>query len=143
MISRDTRFDTSNSEGFSNNDSNVINITIGNNEISHVGSSLILAEKNMMDIIDDYKKNVNVSNEEYSTPMINRVVNAYKNAIVGKSKIILVLSQNGTPLATYAGDKVSTFPTDIPKSTAFLIDDKVLIIYRCDYTVYDKALLDE
>lgn len=37
---------------------------------------------------------------------------------------------------------VSVFATDIDKSTGILIDDKYLLIYRCDYTLYDTELLN-
>ena len=61
----------------------------------------------------------------------------------GLNSFILLISQNGKPLATYVGDSVSVFSVDIPKTTAFLVDGKILIVYRCDYTVYDTALLLE
>lgn len=37
MIERDTKFDSSNSDGGSNKDSSVLKITIGKNEMTHVG----------------------------------------------------------------------------------------------------------
>ncbi|MCM3273784.1 DUF5052 family protein [Paenibacillus elgii] len=57
--------------------------------------------------------------------------------------LILIRSQSGQPLATFVGNKVSYFATDIDKSTAFLIDGKYLFIYRCDYTIYDLSLLKQ
>ena len=142
MIERDTTFDTHNSEG-SNKDSSVVKITIGKNEMKHVGSSLILAETGMYDVFDEYAKTVDITNQERGVPTLNSMVNSFKNITSGKAKTILIRSQNGQPLATYVGDSVASFAVDIPKTTAFLVDGKVLIVYRCDYTVYDTALLLE
>ena len=142
MIERDTTFDTKNSEG-SNKDSSVVKITIGKNEMRHVDSSLILAETGMYDVFDEYSKTVDITNQERGVPMLNSMVNSFKNITSGKAKTILIRSQNGKPLATYVGDSVSVFSVDIPKTTAFLVDGKILIVYRCDYTVYDTALLLE
>lgn len=140
MIERDETFDTYNSEG-SNKDSSVIKITIGKEIIHHVGSSLIMAEDGLQDLFDDYTKTVDISNLDRGTPFVNSLVNSFKNITSGKEKTILIRSQNGTPLATYVGDSVSVFAVDIPKTTVFLVDGKVLLVYRCDYTVYDTALL--
>ena len=60
----------------------------------------------------------------------------------GKKKVILIRSQNGTPLAAYAGDRVSLDKSDAPKTSELLIDGKRLVIYRCDYTIYDRELLE-
>lgn len=140
MVERDTTFDTSTSEG-SNKDSSVLKITIGEHEMHHVGSSLVMAEDGLYDIFGEYAKTVDINNTDRSIPIINSIVNSFKNVTSGKEKTILIRSQNGTPLATYVGNKVSSFSVDIPKTTAFLVDNKVLLVYRCDYTVYDTALL--
>lgn len=140
MVERDTTFDTQTSEG-TNKDSSVIKVTIGKNEMKHVGSSLILAEDGLHDLFDEYAKTVDINNMERGIPLVNSIVNSFKNITSGKEKTILIRSQNGKPLATYIGDNVSAFSIDIPKTTAFLVDGKVLIVYRCDYTVYDTALL--
>ena len=53
----------------------------------------------------------------------------------------MIRSQDGTPIAVFAGDNVEVFATDVPKSTWFRVDGKLLLVYRCDYTTYDTALL--
>lgn len=142
MIERDTKFDSANSEGGSNKDSSVLKITIGKNEMLHVGSSLIMAEDGLSDVFSEYTKTVNIQNLDRSVPIINCMINSLRNNSTGAAKMILIRSQNGTPLATYLGTHVSTFAVDIPKTTAFLIDDKVLLVYRSDYSVYDLALFN-
>lgn len=137
-IERDNTFDTDEDS----KDSSVIQITVGKNEMHHVGSSMIIEEKGLTNIFDEYADKVDINNTKRSVPMINSMVNDFSNSFKGKDKVILIRSQNGTPLATYAGNKVSMYSTDVPKSTGILIDGKYLFIYRCDYTIYDKALVD-
>lgn len=139
MISRDTRFDTD----VDSKDSSVVDIQIGKNEMVHVGSSLVIQEDGLTDIFDQYAKTVKIENSDTrGVPVLNKLMSHFEDSFKGKSRVILIRSQNGTPLATYAGNKVTPYSTDMPKATAFLIDGKLLIAYRCDYTVYDTALLD-
>lgn len=140
-INADSKFDLKNSDGSTVEKSSVISFTIGGHSVLHVGSSLILREKGLEDVFDEYAKKVDVKNMERSTPFINKMVNDMKNITTGKKKVILIRSQSGKPLAAYAGDKVSYFSTDIDKSTGLLVDGKYLFIYRCDYTIYDAELL--
>lgn len=136
-IERDSKFDT-NSE---TNNSSVIQVTIGDKELHHVGSSMIVAENGLNNVFEQYATKVDIQNMQYGVPIINSLVNDFKNSFTGKEKLILIRSQNGTPLATYAGSNVSLYSTDVPKSTGLLVDGKYLFVYRCDYTIYDLALL--
>jgi len=138
-IQRDETFDTDEDS----KNSSVIQITVGKNEMHHVGSSMIIEEKGLTNVFDEYADKVDINDTKRSVPMINSMVNDFSNSFKGKSKVILIRSQNGTPLATYAGNKVSMYSTDVPKSTGILIDGKYLFIYRCDYTIYDKELLEK
>lgn len=137
MIERDSTFDSD----IESADSSVLQITIGDKEIHHVGSSMIIAERGLTNVFDEYAKTVDVQNMERGIPVINSMINDFRNSFTGKNKVILIRSQNGTPLATYAGDNVSLYKTEVPKSTGFLIDGQYLFVYRCDYTVYDLDLL--
>ena len=91
--------------------------------------------------MNEFSKKVDIENIDRSSPFLNKMVNDMKNLTTGKSKIILIRSQSGKPLATFYGDKVSYFATGIDKSTGIQIDGKYLFIYRCDYTIYDTELL--
>ena len=142
-IERNAEFDSVDAEGNSNADSSVLKVTIGQYEMDHVGSSLIAAEEGLEDLFAKYQKTVTVEEEGKAIPVVNRMVSQLKNDFTGKAKVILIRSQNGTPLATYAGDKVSLYTSDAPKTSELLIDGKRLIIYRCDYTIYDRELLEE
>ncbi|MGM9928109.1 MAG: DUF5052 family protein [Bacillus sp. (in: firmicutes)] len=140
-INADEQFDLKDAEGNTVEKSSVISLTVGGNSMLHVGSSLIMHEKGLTDVFDEYAQKVNIENVDRSTPFINSMINEMKNLTTGKSKVILIRSQSGKPLATFVGDDVSYFATDIDKSTGLLIDDQYLFIYRCDYTIYDIDLL--
>ncbi len=142
-IERNADFDSVDAEGNSKADSSVLKVTIGQYEMDHVGSSLIAAEEGLEDLFAKYQKTVTVEEEGKAIPVVNHMVSQLKNDFTGKAKVILIRSQNGTPLATYAGDKVSLYTSDAPKTSELLIDGKRLIIYRCDYTIYDRQLLEE
>ena len=142
-IERNAEFDSVDAEGNSKADSSVLKVTIGQYEMDHVGSSLIAAEEGLEDLFAKYQMTVAVEEEGKAIPVVNRMVSQLKNDFTGKAKVILIRSQNGTPLATYAGDKVSLYTSDAPKTSELLIDGKRLIIYRCDYTIYDRQLLEE
>lgn len=142
-ISRNEEFDSVDAEGNTNADSSVLKVTIGKYEVDHVGSSLIAEEDGLEDLFAKYQDKVDIEEQGRNIPLVNRMVSILKNDFTGKAKVILIRSQNGTPLATYAGNKVSLYASDAPKTSELLIDGKRLVIYRCDYTIYDRELLEE
>lgn len=129
------------SEGNTIAKSTVINMTIGGKEALHVGSSLIAYQDGLTNIFDEYARKVDIKNNDRSVPFVNRMVNDMKNLTSGKKTIILIRSQSGKPIATFAGNDVSYFASEIDKATEFYIDGKVLLVYRCDFSVYEKDLL--
>lgn len=142
-IEKDITFDRKDSEGETRKESKVLSITVGGENMTHVGSSLIAYEDGMTNVFEEYAKTVKIDNQNKSVPMLNSMVNEFQNDFTGKSKTILIRSQNGSPLATFTGDSIRMSDTDVPSSTNFLIDGKRLFVYRCDYTVYDNKLLLE
>lgn len=140
-ISPNNEFALKNSEGTVEK-SAVLSLTVGGDNMTHVGSSLIIHEKGLKDIFDEYSKTVKIENLDRSVPFINKMVNEMKNLTTGKDKVVLIRSQSGKPLATFVGDDVSIFSTEVDKSTALIIDGNYLFIYRCDYTIYDMDLLN-
>ncbi|WP_372011856.1 DUF5052 family protein [Paenibacillus chitinolyticus] len=134
-------FATVDSNGTKVKNSGVLSIMVGGKPMMHVGSSLILAEKGLPNVFEEFAKTTNINNLDRSTPFINRMVNSVSNLTTGKKLLILIRSQSGKPLATFAGDKVSYFATDVDKSTGILIDGKYLFIYRCDFSIYDLSLI--
>lgn len=139
-VSRDTRFDTSTTEG-SNRDSQVLLISIGANHISHVGSSMILMEEGLTNIMTSSNSRVDLQNNDPGVPWLNSFIERERNLWAGKSKTLMIRSQDGTPIGVFAGSEVEIFSTDVPKSTWFRVDGKMLWVYRTDYTIVDTELL--
>lgn len=140
QVTRDKRFDRHNSDGTSKNDSSVLMISIGSNHISHVGSTLVLAQDGLAPIAGG-STTVHFSNNDKGTPWLNNLFEYNRNLWKGKGKTIMIRSQDGTPIAVYAGSEVEILSTDVPQSTWFRVDGKYLFVYRADYTVYDNQLL--
>lgn len=140
-IEADENFSLKDVEGNTVEKSSVLNITVGGKQMLHVGSSLIAYEDGLEDLFDMYSQQVDLENFDRSVPFINRMVNDLANYTTGKEKIVLIRSQSGQPLATFAGEDVSYYATEMDKSTGLLIDGHYLFIYRCDYTIYDLSLL--
>lgn len=143
-IQSDDRFDMTDEMGNISKESSVLDVTIGSSQVLHVGSTLIFSEDNLTDYMEKYGASVELETKDRSLPFVNRFFQQIKNDWTGQRKLILIRSQNGTPLATYFGNRVSTSaPDGIPNTTYLLIDGKRLIIYRADFTIYDTELLTD
>lgn len=140
-IGAEDKFATKDSEGNITKASGVLSLTVGGETMVHVGSSAIIAEKGLVNVFEEFAKTVDVKNMDRSVPFLNRMVNDLQNLTTGQDYVILIRSQTGKPLATYVGDDVSYFATDIDKSTGIVIDGKYLFIYRCDYSIIPMKLL--
>ena len=104
--------------------SSVITITIDGKEIENCGDTCIFS-----------------SNGGGRPASIARVLNKYKNDF-GKSRVVVIKSQLGQPIAAFSGDDVYwEVPEDLPKMTKLMIDGKALYIHRANYQIVDKALL--
>lgn len=140
-ITPNAKFSTVNIDGETIEKSSVLNITVGGQEMGHVGSSMIAYDKSLVDILDVYAKNVDIKNTDRSVPFVNKMVNSVRNDWTGKETVLLIRTQTGKPLATFVGNDVRVDSTSIDKSTSFLIDGKRLLVYRCDYTYYTTGML--
>lgn len=139
-VSRDDRFDKTNSSG-EVEEGSVLLISLGDNHISHVGSTMILSQEGLKDIYHEADGTVDLENQEAGTPWLNDFLEKNRNLWKGNSKTIMIRSQDGDPIAVYSGNTVEIMSTDVPQSTNFRVDGKYLFVYRADYTVYDNALL--
>ena len=124
--------------------SSVITITIDGGEIQSCGDTCIF-EQNGLDAEVDFTQEVIDSQTDGSfdeNTAIARFVNQYKN-MLGKSRVVVIKSQLGQPIAAYSGDDVYwEIPDDLPKMTKLMIDGKALYIHRANFQIIDKTLLD-
>ena len=118
----------------------VMLISVGQSHISHVGSTMILAEDGVAAVAGGSTK-VDIKNTAAGVPWLNNLLEYNRNLWKGKGKTIMIRSQDGKPIAVYAADQVEIQGTSVPKSTMFRLDGKRLFVYRADYTVYDNELL--
>lgn len=124
--------------------SSVVTITIDGHEIESCGDTCIF-EQDDLNAEVDFTQEVIDSQTDGSfndNTAVARFVNKYKN-MFGKSRIVVVKSQLGQPIAAYSGDDVYwEIPDDLPKMTKLMIDGKALYIHRANFQIIDKALLN-
>lgn len=123
-------------------ESTVIQITIDKREVLSVGNTVIFEEDGINRVTDFGSNEVITSeNDELTFMPWEKFANRWKNKI-GKSRMILISSQLGIPIAIYQGDKVRvTLPNDLPKTTRITIDGKSLYVHRANYQIIDMQLL--
>ena len=117
----------------------VITITIDGAEFQSCGDTLIFAEKGLTKEVD-FSEDLE-STGRGITPLSYKI-NQYKNKF-GKSRIVIIKSQEGQPLMAYSGDKVYwEIVDDLPKTTKLMIDSKALYIHRANFQIIDKKLIN-
>lgn len=118
-----------------------IDITIDGDEWQHVGSTLVFAQEGA-DLITDFQLPDEMENPGTGTGLmaIDRKINHYANRF-GKKMIVLVSSQNGTPIGLFQGDSCYTeIPGDLPKTTLINIDGKLVYVHRANVDLIPASL---
>lgn len=120
--------------------SSVIDVDYGKNRMTHVGSTLI-AYEGLTNYEDKFTKHVNIADHTKSIPLLNTMYQDFKNDWSGDSKVVMIRSQLGLPLAVFTGNHVSIYQSDMKNATKFVIDGHRLLVYRADYTIYPISSL--
>ena len=123
--------------------SSVITITIDGKEIESCGDTCVFVQKGLEPEVDFSLDEVNSNggNGITGNAALARVLNRYKNDF-GKSRVVVIKSQLGQPIAAFSGDNVYwEIPDDLPKMTKLMVDGKALYIHRANYQIIDKDLL--
>ena len=118
-----------------------IDITIDGKSWKHVGSTLVFAQESA-DMITDFQIPEEMESQSSSTGLmaVDRRINEYANYF-GKDLVILISSQNGTPVALFQGDNVYTeIPGDLPKTTLVHIDGKMVYVHRANIDILPASL---
>lgn len=124
--------------------SSYIDITIDGDSWKHVGSTLVFAQKGV-DLITDFQVPEEMENSGSSTGLmaVDRKINSYAN-LFGKKMVVLVSSQNGTPIGLFQGDKCyMEIPADLPKTTLISIDGKLVYVHRANVDIIPASLFQE
>lgn len=113
-----------------------VDIAIDGQRWEHVGSTLVFAQ-NGVDMITDFQipEEMDPDNTSSGLMAVDRYINGYRN-FFGKEKVVLVSSQNGTPIGLFQGDKCTvTIPGDLPKMTRVNIDGKSIYVHRANVDI--------
>ena len=121
--------------------SSYIDITIDGKSWHHVGSTLVFAQKGV-DMITDFQVPAEMEGSSSSTGLmaVDRRINQYAN-FFGKKLVVVVSSQNGTPIGLFQGDSCYTeIPGDLPKTTLIHIDGKLVYVHRANVDILPASL---
>ena len=121
--------------------SSYIDITIDGESWKHVGSTLVFMQEGV-DMITDFQLPSDLENDGSSTGLmaVDRVINNYRN-LIGKDMVVLVSSQNGTPIGLFQGNDCYTeIPGDLPKTTLISIDGKLVYVHRANVDIIPASL---
>lgn len=124
--------------------SSYIDIAIDGKSWNHVGSTLVFAQ-NGVDMITDFQLPDDMESNSGSTGLMaaDRVINKYANRF-GKKQVVVVSSQNGTPIALFQGNKCYVeIPDDLPKTTLINIDGKLVYIHRANVDILPASMFPE
>ena len=124
--------------------SSYIDITIDGESWKHVGSTLVFAQKGVA-IITDFQLPEEMDSTGHSTGLmaVDRKINHYAN-LIGKDLVVLVSSQNGTPIGLFQGDDCyMEIPADLPKTTLINIDGKMVYVHRANVDIIPAELFGE
>ena len=116
--------------------SSYIDITIDGESWKHVGSTLVFAQEKA-DMITDFQIPEEMENQGSGTGLmaVDRRINEYAN-LFGKELVVLISSQNGTPVALFQGNNVYTeIPGDLPKTTLIHIDGAMVYVHRANIDI--------
>ena len=123
--------------------SSVITITIDGKEIESCGDTCVFVQMELQPVVvfslDVISCNGGIGITDNAA--LAKVLNRYKNDF-GKSRVVVIKSQLGQPIAAFSGDDVYwEIPDDLPKMTKLMVDGKALYIHRANYQIIDKNLL--
>jgi len=123
--------------------SNVLLITIDGSTWQHVGSSMVVVEDSIKNLVDEYELNteVDTSDNLRTLTSLDRNINKFKSNFTGLKRVIVVKNQAGVIVGIYEGNNVLVEESVLPNSTKILIDNKRMTIYRCDFEIFEADML--
>ena len=124
--------------------SSYIDITIDGKSWQHVGSTLVFMQEGV-DMITDFQVPEEMEDAGISTGLmaVDRRINEYANYF-GKKLVVVVSSQNGTPIGLFQGNSCYTeSPGDLPKTTLINIDGKLVYVHRANVDILPASLFKD
>lgn len=124
--------------------SSVITINVDGDQIQSCGDTCIFEQDGLQPEAEFTQNDIYSQSSGSITDYtyVSGIINEYKNYF-GKSRVVVIKSQLGQPIAAYSGDEVYwKIPKDLPKMTKLMIDGKALYIHRANFQIIDKDLLE-
>ena len=122
--------------------SSVVTLTVDGNQVAQTGNTVIFAEEGLKKL-ENFELSSEISSSGGSINLLDRNINKLKN-VLGTSKVVIICSQLGVPIAVYGGNSVYwEIPDDLPKTTKLNIDGKALYIHRANYILLDSKIIPE
>ena len=121
--------------------SSYIDITIDGKSWLHVGGTLVFAQ-NGVDMITDFQVPADMEGSNGSTGLmaVDRRINEWANYF-GKDLVVLISSQNGTPIGLFQGNNCYIeIPGDLPKTTLVHIDGKLIYVHRANVDILPASM---
>ena len=121
--------------------SSYIDITIDGERWMHVGGTLVFAQRGV-DMITDFSLPADMENPTGGTGLmaVDRTINQWANYF-GKELVVVVSSQNGTPIGLFQGNSCYIeIPGDLPKTTLIHIDGKLVYVHRANVDILPASL---
>lgn len=121
--------------------SSVLTNTVDGGNMETVGNTVIYAETGLKKL-KDFELPKDINTDGGTIALFDRNINKIKN-LLGTSKVVVISSQLGVPIAVYGGEKVYyEIPDDLPKMTKLNIDGKALYIHRANYIIIDTDMIE-
>ncbi len=124
--------------------SSYIDITVDGQSWLHVGGTLVFAQRGV-DMITDFQLPADMEASGGSTGLmaVDRKINEWANYF-GKKQVVVVSSQNGTPIGLFQGNNCYTeIPGDLPKTTLIHIDGKLVYVHRANVDILPASMFEE
>lgn len=137
-----TSIDSDGSESRNYELSSVVTLTVDGKQVAQTGNTVIFAEEGLKKL-EDFQLSGQITTSGGTINILDRNINKFKN-ILGTSKVVIICSQLGVPIAVYGGESVYwEIPDDLPKTTKLNIDGKALYIHRANYILLDSEMIPE
>ena len=149
-------YDTSGDWTYWYETSSVVSCFIDGKQLDTCGSTMIIRDKSIepVDIdlsgvlsSDEVSKFPNVTSPHSGLSDLTWLRIRYwwdtqiSNGNKNRNVIVVVQSQDGSPIEMYTGDKVSWKVSELPKTTEVTLDGKKLFLHRSNYAIIDTSLL--
>lgn len=122
--------------------SNMLLIEIDGSRWQHVGSTMIVYETGLENVVEAYTAALNLTGDGQGITSVNNALNQFFSTTRGLERVVIIKTQTGVPIAVFEGDNVLIEDSALPQTIKILIDDIRLHVYRADLEIIEKSLFE-